>query len=338
MMRTIIILAAGLVLATGLAKSDPSDFFSTSNVLEELKEEECQTIKGIFPKLLKLIAVMIEDLGKGFSVKNKIQLDNLEITEAVVELVKNYINFLNRSLNDFYSTGSLNSSSGYKVQIFDILVATVRGILEDGLLKHGYKVINNHDLREWLLKHGAKQDTVNSNIIKYLYDLVVSYRNGNKNEPDMEAGTSLKYFLLGILCYDGVPALKMKASHGDVVFGPIYQVLIKRGVKFRFFHKVEELILHPYDKSLVEEIQITKQVDLLNEEYNPLIDVKGLPSWPNEPKYEEIYKDQAMLLQENQIDLESFLTDWFLIYQEHFNQSLSKITLKRGHDFDIIGV
>ena len=61
---------------------------------------------------------------------------------------------------------------------------------------------------------------------------------------------------------------------------------------------------------------MTKQVDLVNEEYDPLINVKGLPSWPNEPKYEEIEHQQADLLQEHHIDLESFWSNWSAVYEK----------------------
>ena len=61
---------------------------------------------------------------------------------------------------------------------------------------------------------------------------------------------------------------------------------------------------------------MTKQVDLVSEKYNPLINVKGLPSWPNEPKYEEIEQQQAYLLQEHHIDLESFWSNWSRVYED----------------------
>ena len=81
---------------------------------------------------------------------------------------------------------------------------------------------------------------------------------------------------------------------------------------------------------------MTEQVRLLAEEYNPLIDVKGLPSWPNEPKHEEILQDEAHLLQKQNIDLESFWTNWSRVYEESFGYPIPEIILKREKDFDII--
>ena len=75
---------------------------------------------------------------------------------------------------------------------------------------------------------------------------------------------------------------------------------------------------------------------MVNEEYDPLINVKGLPSWSNEPRYEEIDQEQAKLLKKHDINLESFWTRWPSVYEEHYNQSLPEVILKRGQDFDII--
>ena len=108
------------------------------------------------------------------------------------------------------------------------------------------------------------------------------------------------------------------------------------GVNFKFFHKVKDLTLDKNNPRLVEEIRITKQVNVINSEYDPLIDVKGLPSWPSSPKYEAIVKEQADLMQENNIDLESFWTRWSNVYEERFNEPLPEVTLKRGQDFDIV--
>ena len=152
----------------------------------------------------------------------------------------------------------------------------------------------------------------------------------------MEAGSLMIMILHFYFCYDDVPFFKKEGGDGDIIFAPIYEVLKKRGVNFKFFHKVEELNLNINDPKLVEQIRLTKQVDLINEEYDPLIDIQRLPSWPGKPKYEEIVQEQANLLKANDIDLESFWTRWPSVYEEHFKQPLPEIILKRGHDFDII--
>ena len=92
---------------------------------------------------------------------------------------------------------------------------------------------------------------------------------------------------------------------GDVVIAPLYLALKQRGVHFKFFHKVEELI---YDatKNQIAAIRMTEQV-ALNGEYDPLVTVPlpegGLECWPSTPRYESI-RDGAELARSG-INLES---------------------------------
>jgi uncharacterized protein with NAD-binding domain and iron-sulfur cluster len=111
----------------------------------------------------------------------------------------------------------------------------------------------------------------------------------------------------------------------------MYQALLKRGVKFQFFHKVEELVP---DGAQIGSIRMTQQVRLAGDAYDPLVPVKGLDCWPSEPLYDQIDPAQAALLQEKGINLESHWTDWPQVYRDAFGKELPAVTLKRGVDFD----
>jgi uncharacterized protein with NAD-binding domain and iron-sulfur cluster len=111
-----------------------------------------------------------------------------------------------------------------------------------------------------------------------------------------------------------------------VILAPFYQVLKDRGVKFEFFHRVRNLGLDSSNESSISNIEMGRQVKLKSETYEPLYDVKGLPCWPSEPLYGQIDDEQARLLQEQNIDLESAWTPWV----EHEETVL----LKKGEDFD----
>ena len=56
----------------------------------------------------------------------------------------------------------------------------------------------------------------------------------------------------------------------------------------------------------------------------------------NEPKYKEIINQEAYLLQQHNIDLESFWTNWTRVYEESFKRPIPEVILRRGKDFDII--
>ncbi|HEX3141893.1 MAG TPA: FAD-dependent oxidoreductase, partial [Rhizobacter sp.] len=192
----------------------------------------------------------------------------------------------------------------------------------------------DEDLRVWLARHGANEKiSVDSAPIRGLYDLVFAYEDGDFDRPNIEAGTMLRGILRMSCGYQGGIMWKMQAGMGDTVFTPFYEVLKARGVKFKFFHKVEELLPDASGKE-VGQIRLTRQADLAVDAYDPLRPVKGLACWPSQPLYEQLDPAQAKLLQEGQVNLESNWSDWPELYQKKFGKPLPSLTLQRGVDFD----
>jgi uncharacterized protein with NAD-binding domain and iron-sulfur cluster len=76
----------------------------------------------------------------------------------------------------------------------------------------------------------------------------------------------------------------MQAGMGDVVFAPLYEALRERGVRFEFFHQVDDLVVSA-DGRTIEAVKMTRQVDLAAglERYEPLRSFAGLPCFPAEP-------------------------------------------------------
>jgi uncharacterized protein with NAD-binding domain and iron-sulfur cluster len=220
----------------------------------------------------------------------------------------------------------------------DLATTCIIGMVEDGVFEKGLAAINDIDFRAWLLKHGASPSyTVDSAPVRGLYDLVFAYDGGDYDKPNIEAGTMLGGALRIALCYQGSVMWKMQAGMGDAVFTPLYQVLKRRGVQFKFFHKVDELVPDGNGDDLsVGEIRLTRQVDLVEgpDHYDPLVYVKGLACWPSAPRYEQILPEQAALLKAKNIELESFWTDWPEVYQAQFGKPLPTVSLKKGVDFD----
>ena len=216
----------------------------------------------------------------------------------------------------------------------DLAITTIKGMIADDVHKNGFGYLNQWDFREWLTRHGANvKYSVDSAPVRGFYDLVFGYENGDFAKPNVEAGVALLAIIRIALCYRGGVMWKMQAGMGDVIFAPIYEVLKKRGVKFEYFHKVEELI-PDRNFNKIESIKIIQQVSLKNQTYNPFVDVKGLPCWPSTPNYDQIDDTQASLLQENDVNLESFWTNWPDVYQQHFGKPLPCKELKLGTDFD----
>ncbi len=213
-------------------------------------------------------------------------------------------------------------------------ITVMKGLFEDGVLKHGFDVINDIDFRDWLRKHGGDEKLcIDSAPVRGFYDLVFAYEGGDFAKPNIEAGTLLRAMARIGLAYKGGIMFKMQAGMGDTIFTPLYQVLQERGVKFKFFQRIEELVP---DGTTVGSIRLTEQVALARPEqgYQPLVPVKGLDCWPSQPDYAQIDPDQAALLQEKQVNLESYWSDWPQLYQEKFGQPLPATILKKGVDFD----
>lgn len=222
----------------------------------------------------------------------------------------------------------------------DLGITILLGLQEDDIFEHGFDVINDEDFRAWLTRHGANMPlTIDSAPVRGFYDLVFAYEGGDFDKPNAEAGTLLRAMMRIALCYKGSIMYKMQAGMGDTIFTPFYEVLKARGVKFQFFHKVEELLP---DGDTVGEIRLTKQVTVTagDDQYDPLVDVKGLACWPSTPNFAQIAPQQSVLLQANNINLESSWSNWPLIYEQTFGEPLPQISLKKGRDFDrvVLGI
>ena len=79
----------------------------------------------------------------------------------------------------------------------------------------------------------------------------------------MAAGVALENAARLFFTYKGAMFWKMQAGMGDVVFAPLYQVLRRRGVRFRFFHRVTGLRLAA-DRRSIGAIDMARQVELVD--------------------------------------------------------------------------
>lgn len=214
----------------------------------------------------------------------------------------------------------------------DLGLTVMKGVFEDGVVRNGFDVINDVDFRTWLRRHGGNEELcVQSAPVRGFYDLVFAYEGGDFGKPNIEAGTLLRAMARIGLAYKGGIMFKMQAGMGDTIFTPLYQVLQERGVKFKFFHKVEELVP---DGDVIGSIRMTEQVALAGAAYDPLVRVKDLDCWPSQPNYDQIDPAQAALLQDKDVNLESYWSDWPRLYHERFDRELPVHTLRRGVDFD----
>ncbi|MFC3031209.1 NAD(P)-binding protein [Pseudoalteromonas fenneropenaei] len=219
----------------------------------------------------------------------------------------------------------------------DLAITILTGMLRDKVISRGFGSINQYDFRQWLTRHGANQQySVDSAPVRGFYDLVFGYVDGDFARPNVEAGVATLAMLRIMLCYRGGVMWKMQAGMGDVIFAPIYELLKERGVKFEFFHQVDELdcAQDQFGEWHVSNIKMTQQVTLKSPPYEPLVDVKGLPCWPSQPLLEQVVDAEAALIKANQVNLESFWSNYPALYQAEFGKPLPSKLLKVGVDFD----
>ncbi len=214
----------------------------------------------------------------------------------------------------------------YKVWVAINLAGSIAvGFLSDGILFHGWSSIDDLDWRAWLGKSGASEVTLGSGPVQAIYDLVFAFVNGDPEKGNFAAGTCMSGLLRMVLTYKGSLFWEMQAGMGDTVFTPFYQVLQKRGVQFKYFHRVTGLHLSPDDKRIAC-IEMVEQVQLKTGDYAPLVEVKGLPSWPSAPRYEQIVDGEE--LRSSGIDLESpYSPPW---------RGARPLLLNVGEDFDVV--
>jgi uncharacterized protein with NAD-binding domain and iron-sulfur cluster len=182
-------------------------------------------------------------------------LDGLDL---VARALDKGLDFLRERYDDLIRADPGVRRAWYMV---DLLLAIVRGLIEDGVIAaDDFDVINDVEFRDWLMAHGAARETVECALIRTLiYDLPFAYQDGDPTQGAGEAGTALRGIMRIFFTYRGGLMWKMQAGMGDVVFAPLYELLVKRGVDVKFFHRVEAVRAK---RGSVYEIELDVQADL----------------------------------------------------------------------------
>ena len=224
-----------------------------------------------------------------------------------------------------------------KWEIIDLVLAIMLGIVRDRLLfdPRGFDAINDYECREWLRRNGASERAVQSPFVRGLYDLALAYEEGDPDRPGLAAGQAIRGSIRMFFSYRGAFFWKMRAGMGDVIFAPFFEVLKRRGVKLRFFHRLENVRiasaseLAEGEKSYVKELEFSIQAQTRNgAEYDPLVDVRGLPCWPARPDFDQLV-DGARLSAEQW----EFESHW-----ERRRSGSRTLRVRDDFDFVVLGV
>ncbi|MHB8464273.1 MAG: FAD-dependent oxidoreductase [Acidimicrobiales bacterium] len=164
-------------------------------------------------------------------------------------------------------------------QFAELLAVMVRGVVADNLAARGYAAIDHLDFRAWLAQHGASSAVLDGPFVRGVYDLVFGYEQGDRDRPRFAAGAGVHLSGRMFLTYRGAMFWKMEAGMGDTVFAPLYEVLTRRGVRFEFFHRLENVHV---DGDAVTALTFGRQLEV--SDYDPLVRIGDLPVFPEHPE------------------------------------------------------
>ena len=213
-------------------------------------------------------------------------------------------------------------------EVLEIVLTVLRGAIRSGLATdpRGFDALDEYEWRDWLRDNGASDTALDGAFVRALYDLVFAYEDGDVSRPRIAAGQALRGSMRAFFTYRGAFFWKMNAGMGDIVFAPFYEVLKKRGVRFRFFHRLTNVgIASEGDRSYVKALDFDVQARVAGGgEYRPLKKVRGLPSWPADPDYAQLV-DGARLRRERRL------------FEAHADQRrVGKLSLRVEKDFDFV--
>lgn len=215
--------------------------------------------------------------------------------------------------------------------------AVFLGLTRDRVFERGLEAINHLDFRAWLAPHTVDDGGLleGSALMRVVYDSSFAYRGGNTRlasngaapDGDYEAGTLLAGLFRAAFTYKGAFGWKMRGGTGDVMIAPLYELLRARGVRFRFFSRVDALRASP-DGRQIDSIAITEQARVRNgSDYEPLVRFPEGPCWPSHPQWDQLEEGPSSI-------------DWDLEDPTAEPPGARRYRLERNRDFDqvILGI
>lgn len=210
-----------------------------------------------------------------------------EAHDAVSLLLRGY----HGSVKDLLDQGGIATEFRRYLIMADFGIRIMDGLVRNGCLQKGLAAIDHLEFREFLNGNGPISPLTDSALVSSLYDYTFAYDRGAV--PTLSACSAVSGIIRLFMTYKGAFFWKATAGMGDTICSPIYQLLLKRGAKVKFFHEVTGLDLTP-DGAQVSLITLNQQAEMVDPSkgYDPLVVVNGLPSWPSEPDWAQL-KDGA---------------------------------------------
>lgn len=226
----------------------------------------------------------------------------------------------------------------------DFYATVLRGILSDGLLTRDIDSVDDCNYRDWLARHGASQQLLNSSLPQRIVNVCFHYPDGNSNKLAQMSASAYLTFLLRSLLAKGSAAYFFAAGTGETLIAPLYRVLAARGVRFNFFHKVTGLnpsAVGGRIDSFDCDIQATLKPDAdgndrAPHDYRPLETYNRLVGWPATPHYQQLVEGER--LRAAGVDLESYWADWQPVQRRTIRHSSLAEPGEDSFDYLVLGL
>jgi uncharacterized protein with NAD-binding domain and iron-sulfur cluster len=202
--------------------------------------------------------------------------------------------------------------------LLDLACSFITGLIRDKALEPGgMGELDRYDYREWLARHGASELTLASPLVTGWYDSIAAYEDGDVRRPNVSAGATVYALLYAGFGYKGAFAYQPARELGDTWVAPLYAALERRGVRFKFFHRVWNL---EAKDGAIERITVENQLPgAALDGYDPFVSVCRRAAWPDQPLYERLgnvpvqpdpRNPDGPPLDPRDFDLEDFYTRW----------------------------
>lgn len=317
----------------GLSAIDPSDYKGLESSIEAILfeiEAMQSAVKGV-PKIVELAVSAL--LAKAREQVRDIPLSEgpnhplvheIETAKALILGIVGTVDKLAPGIVDHLD------DLRHALLTLDFYGTMIVGALKDNVVVNGFDGLDDENWTDWLIRHGIETATLQSPVVMITVNICYQSPNGDTSRAARMAAGAFLDWTLRTCAYREAFLWSFAAGSGETVVAPMYEVLKRRGVKFEFFHKVDALRLGRDGRS-VDAVEFTLQATLKDPArgYEPLIEVKELPSWPHRPLYEQLVEGEYMRTL-NQ-DLESYWCPW---PTAEFPYLKEPKVLRRGADFD----
>ena len=195
--------------------------------------------------------------------------------------------------------------------------------------------LDEMELREFLLKHGCRPESLTSPALTGYYDIAFAFADGINDDQHRNtgAGSAVNAMLQDVLRLQGLVHVEDAGRHGRHDLRAVLRGAEEARRAFKFFHKVKALEPSGDGRSIAR-VTLARQVDIAGGgEYRPLFDVPmaggTLPCWPDAPFYEQLVQGEA--LKASGANLESDWSGW---------TGCRRDPLEAGTDFDhvVLGI